>query len=169
MIVCALLVSNSLGCCLAAGRSLFIARRGETTPSGVWHQQYTHNHVWSLNRYMVCVSVWFATEWGNMPHTPPKRVPKRVIFGYFFANERPLVLLIRYGKHSNALIRWGCTTGNYYSEWHSINSDVWIVSGIHPFQWILMLNRHLNCDIWVTSGNCIMHWIFIYQNVHWNT
>ena len=26
-----------------------IARRGETTPSGVWHQQYTLNHVWSLN------------------------------------------------------------------------------------------------------------------------
>ena len=22
--------------------------RGETTPEGVWHQQYTHNYVWSL-------------------------------------------------------------------------------------------------------------------------
>ena len=25
-----------------------VSPRGETTPSGVWHQQYTHNHVWSL-------------------------------------------------------------------------------------------------------------------------
>ena len=33
-----------------SGCALVIARRGETTPSGVWHQQYTHNHVWSLNR-----------------------------------------------------------------------------------------------------------------------
>ena len=24
-----------------------VSPRGETTPSGVWHQQYTHNHVWS--------------------------------------------------------------------------------------------------------------------------
>ena len=31
-----------------SGCALVIARRGETTPSGVWHQQYTHNHVWSL-------------------------------------------------------------------------------------------------------------------------
>ena len=30
-----------------AGRSRGIAPRGETTPEGVWHQQYTHNHVWS--------------------------------------------------------------------------------------------------------------------------
>ena len=52
MIVCVLLVSNSRGCCLAAPgdhEGAVIARRGETTPWGVWHQQYTHNHVWSLN------------------------------------------------------------------------------------------------------------------------
>ena len=30
--------------------ALVIARRGETTTSGVWHQQYTHNHVWSLKQ-----------------------------------------------------------------------------------------------------------------------
>ena len=28
--------------------ALVIAQRGETTPSGVWHRKYTHNHVWSL-------------------------------------------------------------------------------------------------------------------------
>ena len=33
-----------------SGCALVIARRGETTPSGVWHQQYTHNHVWSLKQ-----------------------------------------------------------------------------------------------------------------------
>ena len=31
-----------------SGCALVIARHGKTTPSGVWHQQYTHNHVWSL-------------------------------------------------------------------------------------------------------------------------
>ena len=29
-----------------------IARRGETTSLVVWQQQYTHNHVWSLNYIM---------------------------------------------------------------------------------------------------------------------
>ena len=39
------------------GRSLRLrphdrpAWRGVTTPLGVWHQQYTHNHVWSLKQY----------------------------------------------------------------------------------------------------------------------
>ena len=33
-----------------SGCALVIGRRGETTPSGVWHQEYTHNHVWSLNQ-----------------------------------------------------------------------------------------------------------------------
>ena len=45
--------------------ALVIARRGETTPSGVSHQQYIHNHVWSLNQWLLvhgwlilnCVSV----------------------------------------------------------------------------------------------------------------
>ena len=47
MIVCVLLVSNSRGCCLVAPG---ITRAqpewspcSETTPEGVWHQQYTHN------------------------------------------------------------------------------------------------------------------------------
>ena len=39
---------------LVAVEKMVIARRGETTPSGVWHQQYTHNHVWSLKR---CLSM----------------------------------------------------------------------------------------------------------------
>ena len=30
-----------------------VSPRGETTPSGVWHQQYTHNHVWSLKHWLV--------------------------------------------------------------------------------------------------------------------
>ena len=47
MIVCVLLVSNSRGCCLAAPGDHEGAVRGETTPEGVWHQQYTHKHVWS--------------------------------------------------------------------------------------------------------------------------
>ena len=52
MIVCVLLVSNSFGCCLAAGRSRGLrprdrpARRDNTL--GSWHQQHTQNHVWSL-------------------------------------------------------------------------------------------------------------------------
>ena len=65
MIVCVLLVSNSRGCCLAApgdheGAARVIAPRrdsGETTPEGVWHQQYTHNHVWSLKQ---------AITWANV-------------------------------------------------------------------------------------------------------
>ena len=39
-------------CVCIVGVKLVIARRGETTLSGVWHQQYTHNHVWSLNHNM---------------------------------------------------------------------------------------------------------------------
>ena len=33
------------------------------------------------------VCVWFVPERGKMPHAPPKWVPKRAIFDYFFANE----------------------------------------------------------------------------------
>ena len=34
-----------------------VSPRGETTPLGVWHQQYTHNHVWSL-KYLISVHNW---------------------------------------------------------------------------------------------------------------
>ena len=37
--------------------ALVIARRGETTPSGLSHQQYIHNHVSSLNQWLL-VHVW---------------------------------------------------------------------------------------------------------------
>ena len=39
-----------------SGCVLVIARRGETTPSGVWHQQHKHNHVWSL-KYYFCLYI----------------------------------------------------------------------------------------------------------------
>ena len=38
----------------------------------------------------------FAPERSQMPHAPPKLVPKRAIFGYFFANERPVASSIRH-------------------------------------------------------------------------
>ena len=43
------------------GCALMIARRGETTPLGVWHQQYTHNHVWSLNYIYICIYIYMYT------------------------------------------------------------------------------------------------------------
>ena len=38
----------------------------------------------------------FAPERDQMPHAPPKLVPKRAIFGNFFANERPVASSIRH-------------------------------------------------------------------------
>ena len=67
MIVCVLLVSNSRGCCLTApgnhegaGGVIILGRdntRGNFTPTihtQMLHQQYTHNHVWSLKQ-LCCV------------------------------------------------------------------------------------------------------------------
>ena len=45
--------------------------------------------------------VWFVPERGKMPHARPKRVPKRAIFGDFFANEHPLVSLIQHRWKQN--------------------------------------------------------------------
>ena len=45
----------------------------------------------------------FALERGQMPHAPPKLVPKRAIFGYFFANERPVASSIRHRWKRNYL------------------------------------------------------------------
>ena len=45
----------------------------------------------------------FAPERGQMPHAPPKLVPKRAIFGYFFANERPVASSIRHRWKRNYL------------------------------------------------------------------
>ena len=55
---------------------------------------YQQDNICSSSVYGLCV--WFAPERGQMPHAPPKLVPKRAIFGYFFANERPLASSIRH-------------------------------------------------------------------------
>ena len=52
-----------------SGCALVIARRGETTPLRVWHQQYTHNHVWSLKQYFVKIvlqQIWLYEIIGVM-------------------------------------------------------------------------------------------------------
>ena len=45
------------------------------------------DNICSSSVYGLCVS--FAPERGLKPHAPAELVPKRAIFGYFFANERP--------------------------------------------------------------------------------
>ena len=47
--------------------------------------------------------VRFAPERGQKPHAPAKLVPKRAIFGYFFANERPVASSIRHRWKRNLL------------------------------------------------------------------
>ena len=47
--------------------------------------------------------VWFASVRGVMPHAPPKRVQKLTIFGYFFANERPLMSSRRHRRQRNCV------------------------------------------------------------------
>ena len=41
-------------------QSWLLSLRGETTPLGVWHQQYTHNHDWPLisPKYCIYASVY---------------------------------------------------------------------------------------------------------------
>ena len=53
------------------------------------------DNICSSSMYDLCV--WFVPKRGKMPHARLKRVPKRAIFGDFFANERPLVSSIRHG------------------------------------------------------------------------
>ena len=45
------------------------------------------DNICSSSVYGLCVSL--APERGWKPHAPAELVPKRAIFGYFFANERP--------------------------------------------------------------------------------
>ena len=53
-----------------SGCTLVIARRGETTPEGVWHQQYTHNNVWSLKQ--ICVNSMKPRNHGRWNDGPSK-------------------------------------------------------------------------------------------------
>ena len=57
------------------------------------------DNICSSSVYGLCVSL--APERGWKPHAPAELVPKRAIFGYFFANERPLASSIRHRWNRN--------------------------------------------------------------------
>ena len=45
--------------CWCQTPSAVLSPRGETTPSGVWYQQYTHNHFWSLKHCIHGYNNWY--------------------------------------------------------------------------------------------------------------
>ena len=49
----------------------------------------------------------FAPERGQMPHAPPKLVPKRAIFGYFFARRRHETNCVNYARSFKFVHRLG--------------------------------------------------------------